>query len=138
MPLSAVTRRCAVAFSRGRPKGSPRPCARRAHLHHHDAVWVRQASKTRSVSSRSRSASVGQWVMHWPQRAQSESLDQAAAANAHAGVARAVGEVPDALGLDLLAHRMQRRQLMHLSLLRMSGKSWFRGWAADAWCRAGS
>ena len=31
------------------------------------------ASKTRPVSSRSRSAAVGQWVMHWPQYVHSVS-----------------------------------------------------------------
>ena len=64
-----------VASSRFRPKYSPQ-AVRTA-----GATWTTvilsgsaRAAKARPVSSRSRRPPTGQWVMHWPHRAQSESL----------------------------------------------------------------
>ena len=127
--MSAVTRRCAVAFSRGKPKGSPQ-AVRTAGATCTTTILSgsARASKTRSVSSRSRSAPVGQWVMHWPQRAQSESsIKPPPRTPTQVWLERLVrSQMPSAW---TFSHTwMQRRQLMHLSLLRMSGKSWFQGW----------
>ena len=123
MRLSTAARRSTVATSGGSPNSSPQ-AARTA-----GATWMRvifsglaMASKTRSVSSRSRSAPTGQWVMHWPQRAQSVS---------------AMGRMPATFTAEwlerltrshtpvacILSHTwMQRMHLMHLSLSRMRGK----------------
>ena len=67
--------RSMVACSRGMSKYSPQ-AVRTA-----GATWTTvilsesaRASKARWVSSRSRRPPTGQWVMHWPHRAQSESL----------------------------------------------------------------
>ena len=64
-----------VASSRFSPNASPQ-AARTA-----GATWTTvilsgsaRAAKARWVSSRSRRPPTGQWVMHWPHRAQSESL----------------------------------------------------------------
>ena len=64
-----------VASSRERPKYSPQ-AVRTA-----GATWTTvifsgsaRAAKAFWVSSRSRRPPTGQWVMHWPHRAQSESL----------------------------------------------------------------
>ena len=67
--------RSMVACSRGMSKYSPQ-AVRTA-----GATWTTvifsgsaRASKALWVSSRSRRPPTGQWVMHWPHRAQSESL----------------------------------------------------------------
>ena len=70
-----AVRRRTVAISRGRPCVSPQ-AARTAGAICTTVILSgsRSASRTSRVSSRSRSAPTGQWVMHWPHSEQSESL----------------------------------------------------------------
>ena len=82
-----------------------------------------RASYTRMTSSRSRRAPVGQCVMHWPHSVQSTSwMFAPPATSTRVWVARFVmPQMWDACTLSQIW--MQRMHRMHLSLLRMSGKS---------------
>ena len=112
-----------MASARSRPRLSPQ-AARTAGAICTTTTFSgsASASKTFCVSSRSRSAPVGQCVMHWPQRVQSDSWivmpPRTFTLVCVARLARSQTPRP-----WIFSHTwMQRRQLMHLSLLRMSGK----------------
>ena len=113
-----------VASSRERPSDSPQ-AARTAGATCTTTVvsGSAMAEKTRSVSSRSRRAPVGQWVTHWPQRVQSVcSMGAPPATPTQVWLLRLVRSHTPVF--CTLSHTwMQRRQWMHLSASRMSGKS---------------
>ena len=80
------------------------------------------ASHTFSVSSRSRRAPTGQWVMHWPQRAQSASviLRLPLTLTVVLEPVLVTSQMPSPCTLSQTW--MQRMHLMHFSVSRMSGK----------------
>ena len=104
-----------VACSRGSPKASPQ-AVRTA-----GATWTTvilsgsaRAAKARWVSSRSRRPPVGQWVMHWPHRAQSESY-MTRLLDTSMVVRLPVPATSQMLRDWILSHTwMQRMHLMHL------------------------
>ena len=107
--------RSMVASSRDRPKASPQ-AVRTA-----GATWTTvilsgsaRAENTSMVSSRSRRPPVGQWVMHWPHRAQSESF-MTRFPDTSIMVRPPVPDTSQMLSVCTLSHTwMQRIHLMHL------------------------
>ena len=123
MARMAAARRFSVALSWLRPRLSPQ-AARTAGATWKTTSFVgsQRASKTSSVSSRSRRAPTGQWLTHWPQRAQLASFMR------RPPLMRTVVWAPE----PVTSHTprdctrsqtdTQRRHLMHLELSRRMGR----------------
>ena len=126
MRLRAVARRFSVATSAGRSKISPQ-AARTA-----GATWTTTTfsgslrapprPKMALVSSRDRRALTGQWVMHWPHRAQS-ALRMSRPPETPTVVWEPVPTMSQTLRDWTLSQKeMQRMHLTHLLSLRIRGK----------------